>query len=219
MEIVKKVWKKVLVIVVLLAIVAVVLIVSPNFKKDPNEGKLNFIINNNNVTAKLKHDIFINDDGVVYVSKDDMENYFDGQIYYDKENEQLITTSNTKVAVISLTNKSMKVNGSDVKMLGTVIKKDGDLYIPISELNKVYNIEVENINNSVITVDSLDRKMIKADTTKKLSVKYNTKLITRTVDKLEAGQKVVIISEKDGFTKVRTRKWENWICKNKQFNK
>ncbi len=219
MEIVKKVWKKVLVIAVLLAIVAVVLIVSPNFKKDPNEGKLNFIINNNNVTAKLKHDIFINDDGVVYVSKDDMENYFDGQIYYDKENEQLITTSDTKVAVISLTNKTMKVNGSDVKMLGTVIKKDGDLYVPISELNKVYNVEVENINNSVITVDSLDRKLTKADTTKKLNVKYNTKLITKTVDKLQAGEKVVVISEKDGFTKVRTRKWKDWICKNKKFNK
>lgn len=205
MEIVKKVWKKVLIIAVLLVIVAVVLIVSPNFKKDPNEGKLNFIINNNNVTAKLKHDIFINNDGVVYVSKDDMENYFDGQIYYDKENEQLITTSDTKVAVISLTNKSMKVNGSEVKILGTVIRKDGDLYIPISELDKVYNIEVENINNTVITVDSLDRKLTKADTTKKLGVKYNTKLITRTVDKLEAGEKVVVISEKDGFTRVRTK--------------
>lgn len=205
MEIVKKVWKKALIIAVLLIVVALVLIVSPNFKKDPNEGKLNFIINNNNVTSKLKHDIFIDDNGVVYVSKDDMENYFDGQIYYDKENEQLITTSDTKVAVISLTNKSMKVNGADVKMLGTVLKKDGNLYIPISELDKVYNIEVENINNSVITVDSLDRKLIKADTTKKLNVKYNTKLITRTVDKLDVGEKVIIISEKDGFTKVRTK--------------
>lgn len=215
MEIVKKVWKKVLIVAVLMLIIAVVLIVSPNFKKDPNEGKLNFIINNNNVTAKLKHDIFISDDGVVYVSKDDMENYFDGQIFYDKENEQLITTSDTKVAVISLTESKMKVNGSNVKMLGTVIRKDGDLYIPISELDKVYNIEVININDSVVTVDSLDRKLIKADTTKKINVKYNTKLITKTVDKLEAGEKVVVISEKDGFTKVRTRKWKNWICKNR----
>lgn len=215
MEIVKKVWKKVLIIAVLMLIVAVILIVSPNFKKDPNEGKLNFIINNNNVTAKLKHDIFINDNGVVYVSKDDMENYFDGQIFYDKENEQLITTSDTKVAVILLTENKMKVNGSDVKMLGTVIRKDGILYVPISELDKVYNIEVTNINNSVVTVDSLDRKLVKADTTKKLNVKYNTKLITKTVDKLEAGEKVIVISEKDGFTRVRTRKWKNWIRKNR----
>ena len=205
MEILKKVWKKALIIAILLIIVAGVLVISPNFKKDPNEGKLNFIINNNNVTSKMKHDVFIADNGVIYISKDDMSNYFDSQIYYDKENEQLITSSDTKVAVLSLTDKTMKINGSQVKMLGTVIKKDGDLYIPISELEKVYNIEVKNINNSVVTVDSLDRQLVKADTTKKVSVKYNTKLISKTVDKLQAGETVVVIQEKDGFTRIRTQ--------------
>ena len=189
---------------VLLIVVAVILIVSPNFKKDPNEGKINFIINNNNVTAKMKYELFINDNGVVYVSKDDMANYFDGQIYYDKDNNQLITTSDTKVAVISLNEKTMKVNGTTVKLLGTVIKKDGEIYIPISELQKVYNIEVVNINNSVVTVDSLDRELTKADVSKKVSVKYNTKLISKTVDKVEEGEKVVVVSEKDGWARVRT---------------
>lgn len=204
MNFIKKVWKQLLVVAVLLIVVAVVLIVSPNFKKDPNEGKINFIINNNNVTAKMKYELFINDNGVVYVSKDDMANYFDGQIYYDKDNNQLITTSDTKVAVISLNEKSMKVNGVNVKLLGTVIKKDGVIYVPISELQKVYNIEVVNINNAVVTVDSLDRELTKADASKKISVKYNTKFISKTVDKVEAGEKVIVVSEKDGFTKVRT---------------
>lgn len=204
MEIVKKIWKKVAIVGILLIIVASILIVSPNFKKDPNEGKINFIINNNNVTAKLKQDIFIDDNGVIYVSKEDIENYFDGQIYYDKENSQIITTSETKVAVISLTEKIMKVNGTQVKLLGTVVKKDGIFYIPISELENVYNIEIENINNSVVTIDSLDRQLIKADATKKISVKYNTKIISKTVDKVEAGEKVIVVSEKDGWTKVRT---------------
>lgn len=204
MDLIKKVWKKLLIVAILLVAVAVVLILSPNFKKDPNEGKINFIINNNNVTLKMKQEIFIDDNGVVYVSKDDMANYFDGQIYYDKENNQLITTSDTKVAVISLTEKSMKINGSQVKLLGTVIKKDGVIYIPISELEKVYNIEVANINNSVVTVDSLDRELTKADATKKISVKYNTKFISKTVDKVEKGEKVIVVSEKNGWTKVRT---------------
>lgn len=204
MNFIKKIWKQLLVVVVLSIVVAVILIVSPNFKKDPNEGKINFIINNNNVTAKMKHELFIGDNGVVYVSKDDMANYFDGQIYYDKDNNTLITTSDTKVAVISLNEKSMKVNGANVRLLGTVIKKDGVIYVPISELQKVYNIEVVNINNAVVTVDSLDRELTKADASKKISVKYNTKFISKTVDKVEAGEKVVVVSEKDGFTKVRT---------------
>ena len=152
----------------------------------------------------MKYELFIDDNGVVYVSKDDMANYFDGQIYYDKDNNQLITTSDTKVAVIALNEKTMKVNGAKVKLLGTVIKKDGIIYVPISELQKVYNIEVVNINNAVVTVDSLDRELTKADASKKISVKYNTKFISKTVDKVEPGEKVVVVSEKDGFTKVRT---------------
>lgn len=206
MEFIKKWWKKILIIAVLLIIASVVLIVFPNFKKDPNEGKVNFIINNKNVTSSLKKDIFINDKGVVYVSKDDMSNYFDGQIYYDKENEQLITTSDTKVAVISLTDKTMKVNGSIVKLLDNVIRKDGIIYIPISELENVYNIKVDNINNAVVTVDSLDRELVKADAKKKLKVKYNTKFISKIVDKIDQGEKVIIISEKEEYTKIRTLK-------------
>ena len=57
MKHIKKIWKKVAIVIGLLIITAVILIVSPNFKKDPNEKKINFIINNNNVTGKLKHDI------------------------------------------------------------------------------------------------------------------------------------------------------------------
>lgn len=204
MKNIKNVWKKIAIVVVLLVIAVAILIVSPNFKKDPNEGKINFIINNKNVTASLKKDIFIDDNEVVYASKDDIANFFDGQIYYDKENEQVTTTSDTKVAVLSLKDKTMKVNGAERKLLGTVVRKDGTLYIPISELNGVYNIEVANINNSVITIDSLDRELVKADATKKMSVKYNKKLISKTVDKVGAGEKLIIISENDGWTRVRT---------------
>lgn len=205
MELVKKWWKKILIIVILMVVAGGILLVSPNFKKDPNEGKINFIINNNNVTGKMKQNIFIDNNGVVYVSIDDMRRYFDSNIYYDKENNQLITTSDTKVAVISLEEKNMKLNGALVKLLGNVVRKEGILYIPISELEKVYNIEVENINNSVITVESLDRELIKADAKKKISVKYNTKFISKTVDKIAEGEKVVIISESNGYTKVRTK--------------
>lgn len=204
MKNIKNMWKKIAIVVGLLVIAVAVLMISPNFKKDPNEGKINFIINNKNVTASLKKDIFIDSNGVVYASKEDIANFFDGQIYYDKENEQVTTTSDTKVAVLSLKDKTMKVNGAERKLLGTVVRKDGTLYIPISELNGVYNVEVTNINNSVITIDSLDRELVKADASKKISVKSTKKFIAKTVDKVGVGEKVIIISEKDGWARVRT---------------
>lgn len=204
MKKVKNNWKKILIVAVLLTIVVGILIIATNFKKDPTIGKINIVINNNNVTAKLKQDIFIDNNGVIYVSKDDIANYFDGQVYYDKENEQLITTSETKVAVLSTTEKTMKVNGAEVRLLGTVVRKDGVIYIPISELGNVYNIDIQNINNSVIIIDSMNRSLIKADTTKKVKIKSSMKLISKTVDKVDAGEKLVIVSEKDNWTRVRT---------------
>lgn len=196
--------EKLILVAILLLVAGVILKVSPNFKKDPNEGKINFIINNNNVTGKLKHDIWINENNVVYASMEDLENYFDGQIYHDKENNHIITTSDTKVAVLSLTQKKMLVNGSEVKLVDGALKHEGVYYLPISEMGKVYNVEINNINNQVITLDSLDRELIKADASKNISVKYNKKLITKTMDKVKKGEKVVVISEKDGYSKVRT---------------
>lgn len=213
MKNIKNIWKKVVVVVSLLIIAGVILVVSPNFKKDPNEGKINFIINNNNVTGKLKHDIWIDDNNVVYVSMEDLENYFDGQIYHDKANNQIITTSDTKVAVLSLTQKKMIVNGKEEKLIGGAKRQDSTYYLPISEMEKIYNLEIVNIDNRVITLDSLDREMIKADVIKNSSVKYNTKLISKTVDKIKQGEKVIVISEKDGYSRIRTRKWENRLYK------
>lgn len=204
MKNIKNIWKKIVIVIGLLIIAGVILVVSPNFKKDPNEEKINFIINNNNVTAKLKHDIWMNENGIVYASMEDLENYFDGQIYYDKQNNQIITTSDTKVAVLSLEESKMVINGSEVRLVSGAVKKEGDFYLPISEMGKVYNVEINNINNKVITLDSLDRELVKADLTKNVSVKYNTKCIAKTVDKVKKGSKVVIISEKDGFSKIRT---------------
>lgn len=212
-EILKNTWKKLLIIIGFLVIALVILLVSPNFKKDPNEGKINLIINNNNVTGKMKQDVWISETGVVYLSKDDIHNYFDGQIHYDKENNQIITTSDTKVAVLSLTEKKMTINGAEVKLLNGATKKEGIFYLPISEMGNIYNVEINNIDNNIITLDSLDRELVKADTTKNISVKYNTKLITKTVDKVKQGSKVIVISEKDGWSRVRTEKRKNWLYK------
>lgn len=204
MKIIKDIWKKVVVVVGLLILAGVILVVAPNFKKDPNEDKINFIINNNNVTAKLKHDIWMNENNIVYASMEDLENFFDGQIYHDKENNQIITTSDTKVAVLSLKESKMTINGSEVKLVDGAVKQEGVFYLPISEMSKVYDVEINNINNKVITLDSLDREFIKADVTKNVSVKQNTKFITKTVDRIKKGSKVVVISEKEEYSKVRT---------------
>ncbi len=203
----KKIVVKIVIVVIMLALVISIFLIAPNFMKDKNANKINLIINNNNVTAKLRHDIFINENGTIYLSMDDAENYFDGQIYYDKQNTQLITTSDTKVAVIQAQDKKMRVNGSDVQLIDTIIRRDGNIYIPISELDGVYNIETKKLNDvNVVTIESLDRELIKADASKNSSVKYKAKGLSKTIDKIKKGDKIVWISENNGWAKIRTSK-------------
>lgn len=207
MEKANKTILKIIIVGAMLAIVSVILMVAPNYIKDKNANKINFIINNNNVTAKLKNAIFINENGVIYLSKEDAKNYFDGQIYYDKENSQIITTSDTKVAVISLQEKKMTINGAEKQLIDTAVRRDGTIYIPISEMGGVYNIEVNKIKDeNVVIIDSLDREFIKADVNKNVSVKYKAKALSKTVEKLKTGDKVVWISENNGWVKIRTSK-------------
>lgn len=197
---------KIVVILALLVVAGCAFIIAQDYIKDPNKDKLNFIINNNNVTAKLKKNIFINENGDVYISKEDLKNYFDEYLYYDEDSEKIVTTSSTKVAKLELNNKTIDINGQAVNVSSSVIEQDGTIYVPITVLNKVYNLEIENINNEVIVVTSLDREEIQYEVSKNVSVKYKAKMLSKTEDKVQKGEKIIWVTDlKNGWSRVRTK--------------
>ena len=103
------------------------------FDKNKN---INLVINNKNVTSNLKKEIII-EDGNIYLSKQDLGNFFDKYIYEDKENNQIITTYDTKVATISLDSEEITINGTKKETSGKVIQKDNIIYIPITDLENI----------------------------------------------------------------------------------
>ena len=120
-----KLIRNIVLVIIALILIALTLIFAKNFVKDENEGKIGFIINNKDVTQRLKKDIFIDEKGIIYLSKQDIANFFDEYIYIDEQNNQIITTYGTKVAVLSLKQNKMTVNGTSTNILNTVIEKDG----------------------------------------------------------------------------------------------
>ena len=144
-------------------------------------------------------------DDVVYLSKSDISNFFDKYLYYDEQYNQYITTGEEKQATIKLGESKITINGITSDIKGRIIQKGENIYLPISDMQEVYNIKLENLDN-VTLIDSLDREQIQADVTKKVSVKIKAKEISRTVDTLEQGDKVVWISENNNWVKVRTQK-------------
>ena len=206
---VKNNWILKIIVVAIFLVAAIVIIkISGNYRNDDIIGKINLVINNSNVTSDLKQDIFIDENDVIYISKDDIENFFDNYIYYDEKYNQIITGSSTKIANMVVGENTATVNSAEIKLKSPVVEKDNEYFIPFSELKGVYNVDIEYINNRVV-VDSLDRKYQIATVAKDINVKSNPTTLSRTVDKVKAGDAVVISNREDelvksGWQKIRT---------------
>ena len=206
--------RNIIISLIALGIVAVIFVVAPNYTMEEDDGRTHLIINNNNLTTsdRLSNDVII-ENGVIYLSEQDISRFFDNYLYYESKYNQYITTSNTKVATIEVGTNKMEVNGISTPISGTIIERDGVdgnkiVYLPFSEMKDIYNVEIQNIEETnTILIDSLDREQITAEATKNFSVKLKTKFFSRTIDKVKKGEQVVIISKTDnGWAKIRTAK-------------
>lgn len=215
----KKIIKRFMMIVVIILLCIIAYKANDYIVFDKNE-KINLVINNKNVTANLKNDILIKDNEI-YISKQDLSNFFDKYIYEDTKNNQIITTYDTKIAAISLEENTININGANKETYAHAIEIDGKTYIPIEELKDVYGIEITNIDNSkVLVLDSISRKQIKAIITKDVPVKSSTKFISKTVERIKKGNYVVVISEDNGYARVRTENGKiGYIKSNKLANR
>ena len=192
--------------ITILAIIVLFIIamVANNYIILDNNTTTNLIINNKNVTSDLRNDI-IQEDGAIYLSEDDIANFFDKYIYLEEENNRIITTYNKKIAEVSLEANVININGTDKRISAHAIERDGVIYIPISEMTEVYDIEIGNIEETkVITMDSLDEEQKKAVVTSNLAVKSSTRFIAKTVDRIEKGDSVVVISSDGKYSRIRT---------------
>lgn len=198
---------KIVIIAIFLALVAAVINLAPNYIRNEIKDKMNIIINNNDVTTSMKFDAFVDEKDIVYIATKDIANFFDEDIYYDNVYDQIITTSETKVAVLPIDKKEITVNGSTIKIYGSAIKKENEFYLPFSELNDIYNVEIKyNKESNILTVDSLNREQKKANASKDVSVKYKPTIFSKTIDKIEKGDSVIVIESKEnGWYKIRTK--------------
>ena len=198
--------KKIIIITVFIALVAIVINLAPNYIRKEITDKVNVIINNNNVTKDLKFDAFVDDNEVVYLSTKDIANFFDEDIFYDNIYDQIITTSETKVAALKINEKEMYVNSAKVRIYGSAIKKDEQFYLPFSEMKDVYNVDISYIKDTdIVIIDSLDREQKKGNASKNISIKYKPTIFSKDVDKVKKGDSFVVIENlNNGWTKVRS---------------
>jgi len=201
-----KIIKKVVIILLIIAIVisvGVIAVLNLYFEKESPNTSL--IINNNNVTERLKKDVIVENDSI-YISKEDIKNFLDKYLYIEDNTNKIITTYDKKVAAMEVGSKTVEINGAQKTIYAEPIERNDTIYLPISEIEDVYNLYVEYISNTnTVTMDSLNRKQEKAYINKNVVVKSKARVFSSNVDKVKKDSWVICISEtNNGWEKIRT---------------
>ena len=195
------------IVLVFLVLLGGVFYLSPNYIREDYDGKTKVLINNNNVTLKMKNDVYIDENNNVFLSLADVRNYFDKYIEYDKENGSIVTTSKINIAKMSTKDNKITINGQEEELNSSAIEKNETIYLPFSEISeKVYDVDLEYIKDTnTIIIDSLDRKQEVANTTKETKLKYKPQTLSGTLEKLDANEQVVYIEETNNWAEVRSK--------------
>ena len=207
---------RIVIVAIILGLMVFAIKIAPNYARDEFADKTNLVINNNNITRNVKSNILI-EDNTIYLSTADMQNFFDEYLLVDEENQMIITTSNTKTVMIPFDEITINVNGVQKTIKHSLLNRDGEIYLPLTDLTDIYNIEVNySAESNIITIDSLNRKFVQALSSKDMSVKYLPTVFSKTVDKVERGDTFVLVQDRenggnvveDNWIKVRTKKGE-----------
>ena len=197
-----KSYKKIAFVIILILLCFIII---KNKPEKNNYQITQIVLNNENITEKLEKQIIIENEQI-YMSYEDIKTFLDNTLYTEEETGLIITTSDKKLGVINLEDQTLKINGSNVEVKNIIKKENEKNYIAISELNNVYNYKIEYIEkNNIITIDSLNKKSIKAYTKSNVKIKKENSIFSKNIEKVKKGTWLYFINEENGYSKVRTQ--------------
>ena len=187
---------------IVLLILIIIFTVKVFFK--PNLAEISLILNNKDITQNLSNKLF-NVDNIVYMSFEDISKYIDNTIYLEDEN-LIITTSNKKVSSLKVDNNIITINGAEKIIAGSPIKVNENIFIPISELESVYDIDFDYYSSSnKAIIDDLSTKKVIATTKKKIAIKEDKNIFSKTLAKVKKEEKVTYIAEEGKWSRVMSK--------------
>ena len=191
-------------IIALLIIVAFILIVINlifgNDKEKVNDLKILY----NNEETKYA-DVVVDSEERIYFSIFDITNIFDSNLYYNDAEKEIITTFNKHVALLKVDETFMVVNDSNINLSAEVKEFNNTVYVPITDMELVYDIEVSySEEENILMLDSIDKEKKEAEVIKKTKVKEDKGLFKKTLEKIDVGSTVVVIEEVENYYKIRT---------------
>lgn len=190
-------------IIVFLVIIIFLILISSIIGKNKNKYKELTILLNNEFIETSK-EVIVEEDNIFF-SKEDIKNIFDDTIYYNEAEKELITTYNTHVALLKVDEQYALINDQNVELKEKLKEVNGSIYLPLTDLEAVYDIDLEfSKNSNRIIMDSTQKKKVEATVLKRTNVKNKKGLFSKKIEKLIIGDKVTILEEDGKYKKIRT---------------
>ena len=159
----------------------------------------------NNEFLITEKEVIIDESQNIYFSKDDIQLIFDEMIYYNDAKKELITTYNTHTALLKIDESNMLINDQNVPLNGKLKEINNTVYLPIKDLQTVYDLEIQYLEeNNRIIIDSTLKEKKQATLNKNTNVKNKTGWFKKTIEKVAEGETVVVLETDRSYKKVRT---------------
>ena len=186
--------------IIVVLILIVINLIFGNDKEKINDLKILY----NNEETKYA-DVIVDSEDRIYFSIFDITNIFDSNLYYNDAEKEIITTYNKHVALLKVDETFMVVNDSNINLSAEVKEFNNTVYIPITDMELVYDIEVSySEEENILMLDSIDEAKKEAEVVKKTKVKEDRGLFKKTLEKIDVGSIVVVIEELENYYKIRT---------------
>ena len=171
-------------------------------KKHKIPEKISLMLNNEIV--ELQKEMYKEEENI-YISKEDIVKLFDETLYYNEAEKELITTFNTHIALLKVDETFMVLNDSNVELKGCLTEKDNTVYLPLTDLGIVYDVEIEYSDeyNRVILSSTQEEKK-QSITLKKANVYEKPTSFSKKVESLDMSEYVVVLGQEKKYKKVRT---------------
>lgn len=197
----KYVGRRIIALIIIVAFILIVInLIFGNDKEKVNDLKILY----NNEETKYA-DVVVDSEERIYFSIFDITNIFDSNLYYNDAEKEIITTFNKHVALLKVDETFMVVNDSNINLSAEVKEFNNTVYVPITDMELVYDIEVSySEEENILMLDSIDKEKKEAEIIKKTKVKEDKGLFKKTLEKIDVGSTVVVIEEVENYYKIRT---------------
>lgn len=190
-------------IMAFLILLAIIILIFSIIRKNDKYEELTILLNNEFI--ELSDEVIIDEKQNIFFSKDDIQKIFDDTIYYNDAEKELITTSNTHVALLKVDEKYALINDENVELKGKLKEKNKEIYVPLNDIQAVYDVEVSySSKTNRIIIDSTLNKKVEANLVKRAKLKNRKGLFGKKIENLIVGDKVIILEEDGKYKKVKT---------------